>query len=1085
MGRKLFLSHLADATDLEIENIHSIHSPEEGVVAFTYASLNSQVDQVNIQAFANDLGEYPDGNSFVLCSNDASLDPVVGETLHKATENAHGKSIVKLLTEVAALLATAMTKGRNQEDTTTDHVMEDDGFDFAFEGDSDDECFGLAAQGTSSTEVGSKDIIDIASSSADSRDKMENILPDIQALKLSGFRVGIFGNIASAGILCVSIRVSKLGLSDEALQAWNVPRKHYFVLLIRYTGGYLDAARAIKDPDLAGSLGMRVGLCDHYKPSLRAVLALYQYTKADSATSADDPDAKSNDHHAFRALFIGNAINQFLQERALKIISARDFYQLSWLGAEKFINERQATPSSSSVDDMKPYDCNDDDRASNLPPIVVADHMRQSRSEKPSLPLILMQFALRHFVRCTEFCLVCHCRVDDGFEALKPYVCLKPLCLYQFMSLGFGPRLEWEIMGQPYVVDLLVSFCYAAASSGRLKEFPIVHGRVKSVELPQVWLDATITVPSPGLLPSFGRAAEESGEDDSYREADCYLYDKTFDSLDQEQQGGAIMTLLDVLPPVIEMRRSLKSQGQSQEPCLKACSRQIPEPALNLLRWIVASNRSCIMQVDDIGGGDGDLVCGKPEDRVGGMDSWVQFRFAQGAPDKEKRFNRSVKQHAQATGTKYPTLFAWHGSRMGNWHSIVRQGLRYDEILNGRSYGHGIYMSPHAFVSLGYSKEPVIEYRKWQGTVFKTTKVISLQEVVNDPAQFTSTNPHYVVPEVDWVQTRYLFVQTKDRPLRKDLESQIYEQDPDRPAHNEMGQPITIPITAISKTRRPGNTINTVGTPSGKRTKKLSETDLATAEQQEEYADSVVSDPDDLAAFHMLDQTYDYLEPSINARSLCVNSKKRPAEAAGDTDFVPGKLDVTNIKFMDPPQDANPMATKALMRLLKDALNTQETTPPATLGWYIDRNLISNMYQWIVELHSFPKDLPLAKDMKVAGVTSIVVEMRFTSQYPFSPPFIRVVKPRFLPFRRGGGGNITEGGAMCMEVLTNNGWSASLTVESLLLQVRLVISDTERPARLAGQLGSTYGVGEAKAAYIRACLGHGWTIPAGFETIQE
>jgi ubiquitin-conjugating enzyme E2 Q len=125
--------------------------------------------------------------------------------------------------------------------------------------------------------------------------------------------------------------------------------------------------------------------------------------------------------------------------------------------------------------------------------------------------------------------------------------------------------------------------------------------------------------------------------------------------------------------------------------------------------------------------------------------------------------------------------------------------------------------------------------------------------------------------------------------------------------------------------------------------------------------------------------------------------------------------------------------------------------------------------------------------MKKAGVKSIVMEMRFTSQFPFAPPFIRVVQPRFMPFGQGGGGHVTEGGAICMELLTNTGWSAVSTVEMILLQVRLAMSDEGRPARLAtadsrgwGGRGDSYAVGEAVAAYERACRAHGWAIPQGF-----
>ena len=40
------------------------------------------------------------------------------------------------------------------------------------------------------------------------------------------------------------------------------------------------------------------------------------------------------------------------------------------------------------------------------------------------------------------------------------------------MALGFGPSIEHEILTQPYVVDLLISFCYAGAQGRRIREYP-------------------------------------------------------------------------------------------------------------------------------------------------------------------------------------------------------------------------------------------------------------------------------------------------------------------------------------------------------------------------------------------------------------------------------------------------------------------------------------------------------------------------------------------------------------------------------------------------------------------------------------
>lgn len=185
------------------------------------------------------------------------------------------------------------------------------------------------------------------------------------------------------------------------------------------------------------------------------------------------------------------------------------------------------------------------------------------------------------------------------------------------------------------------------------------------------------------------------------------------------------------------------------------------------------------------------------------------------------------------------------------------------------------------------------------------------------------------------------------------------------------------------------------------------------------------------------------------------------------------------------PSYATHFATSTLNRELQKMLKVQKATTPHELGWYINQDVIENVYQWIVELHSFDPELPLAQDMKKAGVTSVVLEIRFGKDYPYSPPFVRVIRPRFLPFMSGGGGHITAGGAMCMELLTNSGWSAATSLEAVLLQVRMAIMSLEpKPARLEiqgkYQNQRDYGTGEAMEAFIRACRAHGWEIPKDF-----
>jgi ubiquitin-conjugating enzyme E2 Q len=215
--------------------------------------------------------------------------------------------------------------------------------------------------------------------------------------------------------------------------------------------------------------------------------------------------------------------------------------------------------------------------------------------------------------------------------------------------------------------------------------------------------------------------------------------------------------------------------------------------------------------------------------------------------------------------------------------------------------------------------------------------------------------------------------------------------------------------------------------------------------------------------------------------SKMFGSKAAPTSSMPLTDYVPGTLDYSNLPMLQMPAWATTSATKRLMKDFKDLIMVQNTTPSHELGWHIDENKVDNIYQWIVELHSFDPTLPLAKDMKNKAIKSIVLELRFGKEYPMSPPFVRVVRPRFLGFQQGGGGHVTAGGAMCMQLLTNDGWSAVSSIESVLLQVRMAISSLEpKPARLENSGRVDYGIGEAVEAYTRACAMHGWTVPTGF-----
>jgi len=306
------------------------------------------------------------------------------------------------------------------------------------------------------------------------------------------------------------------------------------------------------------------------------------------------------------------------------------------------------------------------------------------------------------------------------------------------------------------------------------------------------------------------------------------------------------------------------------------------------------------------------------------------------------------------------------------------------------------------------------------------------------------------------------------------------EQDPKFTVTSTLGQAVGIPLCAVSISksfRTRTKSLDSTSNISNKRRKGLSGNMglLVGADSDEEDIEDI--------NFLFSDEEH---TPTIN------DNNKGTVKAASQnllTDFVAGSLDQSSLPMLEPPEYATTSASLRLTRELKTVLKIQELTPLHELGWYINPDLVSNVYQWIVELHSFEESLPLAKDMKAAGITSIVLEIRFGKEFPHSPPFVRVIRPRFLPFTSGGGGHVTGGGAMCMELLTNTGWSAVSSIESVLLQVRLAIMNLEpKPARLmllgnhlGGGKGQDYSTGEAVAAYIRACQAHGWEVPKDFK----
>lgn len=976
---------------------------------------------------------------------------------------------------------------------------------------------------------------------------------DLRLAKAAGFKVGYLGSKTGPIILSIARRISRLGISEEAMQVWSVQPSEYLVLLIRYPNGYQDMQGIFEMSESAAlCVQMRIGLYDSYKPSsFKAALLAFQ-AHSTSVTS-DEHSFKSRDTNSMtslRPMFIGSQLNKLLNERLLEIIRLRKRYDISWTGAEFFFHANQGKAIGAG-DPSDPEFYVQDTWATPPPGVLTSDHYLEMRLDmiETSFPLVAMQFTLRHFVKCTEFCLVCHCKTFDNFEALKPYVCSKGLCLFQYMSLGMGPSLEHEIRTQPFVVDLLVSLAYARAEAGHLQDFPTGLGimvpdedniplKKKPAELlgsssyytgllskssmtvfcevsgivAGDWITIVRTVDS--QIRAYHCRVEHVGESLGYftisqsipsgnkdlltahlledTEVNFVRYDQNFDDMKPQMKQTVMLRILDTLPSIELMSQFLEPPGS--EKVLSSWRERITPAALNLLRWIVASNRSCILQDRD-----------DPNHLVSQMPGYMQFRLVQGAPDKEQRFIKAVNSVSMVENPKYPTLFAWHGSPASNWHSILREGLNFDKIANGRACGNGVYFSSCYSTSAGYSADRGnTGLSNWPHSTLNLSSVLSLNEIVNKPSSFVCTRPHLVVQHLDWIQTRYLFVryhkgvECRLPNVQKSDYLPFHSQDPRYPVIGSNGKHVTIPLSAVSSQRRQLSCKSALAS-SPKKSSQIRKVPAKTCTSSKSTTDNggFIGHDDDRASISTATTDLNLLLSDLETQDGTtqttietssdenVQTATSLVQSAPETDFVSGTLKADCLPLIAPPQYATTMATKSLQQHLQATLRTQKKEALAELGWSVDPNLISTVYQWIVEMHSFDSALPLAHDLKAAKLNSIVLELRFPTEFPMNPPFVRIIRPRFLEFAAGGGGHVTAGGAMCIELLTTSGWSPVTSIESVLLQVRLALSTTEpRPARLARGTRRDYGIGEAVAAFRRACLSHGWQVPSDLELIK-
>ncbi|KAM0276698.1 hypothetical protein ACHAQH_006466 [Verticillium albo-atrum] len=1195
MTRRKFRADVATAAAASIKGISAVDlGPDDGEVNCIYTNTQ-HVFHLPLRLTTVSVDDYPRHQGFHGSTESNNIHGKILDVLSNLVDSTEGKPVVDSFAILSYQLDKALETLHSEQSPDEDVLMvdvddDDDGADFGYddeeEGDTDVEFedYDLEIHDNISFGLTSDSV---ATSTQQQIKSNARLMEDLTKARRAGFRIGLWPN---DNIFSLSLRVSKLGLPEETLTAWQIDPTDYIILLCKYEEHYYPLEVFATLQGGGKPVRFRIGKCKSYKPNAATTRAAFNRRDQQAATAKEDGD--NND--VFDRLYVSNSLDLWMEQEFAALLMLRIQRKVSWDRAKLvFLALSKSDHFRTPMSDLEPEDSSEEVEAlvSPMAPCKLnRDYLFQNPepaasdssesvnksafNKERSLPLVAMQFVLRYFAKSTQYCMVCHLKTSEDFAAIKPYVCNDPLCLYQYMSLGFGPSIEHEIINQPLVVDLLISFFMVSLQQDKLREYPVglnllipmpdslkttdaqgatggnsnqctvnFQQRVIFRSKKDGTLDEAVTSLKPGDVfilarvaalaltsgfnhyhcivlsidfavgtiafecftetssistPHESRASTEGLIDPSIledveEEYVIHRFEHELSELDHSQRRTSLALILGSLPAVAVMRKHLIGKPNAT---IDNCPR-VSKPSLALLRWIIASNRSMIVQIDSAADSPVDGASSQAKDKLSGIPGrWAQFRFAQGSPEKEQRLMRAVM--ANSSTKPAPTIFAWHGSPLGNWHSIIRQGLDFSKISNGRAYGNGVYFSPEWGTGCGYagqrSNGPM---HGWPRSQLQPSAVVSLCEIVNRPEAFVSAAPHYVVKDLDWIQCRYLLVQTTAAPASqqgRDVElvsaapdTVLLEQDPQYavygPATAASVQPHTVQVPSRFGTHYSGSM---VGIPNAASPVARLRQQSARSTTEGMLIDDDESSTEDCDLKLQLMRHAPVIEEIVHndtelssADGLILDSSK--------TDFYPGTVDIGSLPKLPAPTWATDSGRKALGRELKKLQKVQATTPLHELGWYVDFDNIDNLFHWIVELHSFDPKLPLAQDMQSMDVRSIVLEVRFGRSFPLSPPFVRVIWPRFLPFLSGGGGHVTAGGAMCMELLTNSGWSPVASIEIVLLQVRIAMcSNDPRPAKLElspvhrGKV-KDYGIDEAIAAFKRSASAHGWTVPPDLE----
>uniref|UniRef100_A0AC34QI53 UBC core domain-containing protein n=1 Tax=Panagrolaimus sp. JU765 TaxID=591449 RepID=A0AC34QI53_9BILA len=166
-------------------------------------------------------------------------------------------------------------------------------------------------------------------------------------------------------------------------------------------------------------------------------------------------------------------------------------------------------------------------------------------------------------------------------------------------------------------------------------------------------------------------------------------------------------------------------------------------------------------------------------------------------------------------------------------------------------------------------------------------------------------------------------------------------------------------------------------------------------------------------------------------------------------------------------------ANDRLMKELKDIYRCENMKN----GTFSVELVNDNLYEWDVYLQKVDEESLLAQDLKQLSKEKkpafLQFKFHFKDTFPFEPPFVHLIAPTVQ------NGFVLSGGALCMELLTKQGWSSAYSIESLIMQIAATLVKGKARVAFDGK-ANTYSFSRAQQSFKSLVHIHsksGWYTP--------